>query len=138
MRRGNQFLLPTEDSIGVSAELAGATACRNGSTPRRRPGEHRGDPRGPGLTGRDLVLMFDGKYHGHFDDALVELDASGRLVPEEAGLPRRHAHTRLVPFNEPGAGGAEARDMAIVLTEPALTNNHGPAADEGFHGALRG
>ena len=39
------------------------------------------------LTGRDKVLFFDGKYHGHFDEALVDLQ-DGRLVPEEGGLPR--------------------------------------------------
>ena len=39
------------------------------------------------LTGRDKVLFFDGKYHGHFDEALVDLQ-DGKLVPEEGGLPR--------------------------------------------------
>ena len=42
------------------------------------------------LTGRDKVLFFDGKYHGHFDEALVDLQ-DGTLVPEEGGpAARRH------------------------------------------------
>ena len=51
-------------------------------------------------TGREKVLFFDGKYHGHFDDVLVELE-DGRLVPEEAGLPHDvTARTLVVPFND--------------------------------------
>ena len=45
--------------------------------------------------------MFDGKYHGHFDEALVELDEAGELVPEERGVPADTVRgTVLVPFND--------------------------------------
>ena len=52
-------------------------------------------------TGRDKVLFFDGKYHGHFDEALVDLQ-DGRLVPEE-GRPaaRRHVHDEDRPVQRP-------------------------------------
>jgi glutamate-1-semialdehyde 2,1-aminomutase len=92
-------------------------------------------------TGREKVLLFDGKYHGHLDAALVALAADGTLVPEEAGLPAGVVEgTVLVPFNdvEALARALERRDLAVVLTEPALTNNHGLILpDEGFHEALR-
>ncbi len=71
--------------------------------------------------------MFDGKYHGHLDEALVEL-VDGALAPEEAGLPRDVAdRTVLVPFNDPPAlrAALAGGDIALVLTEPALTNNVG-------------
>jgi glutamate-1-semialdehyde 2,1-aminomutase len=88
-----------------------------------------------------MVLMFDGKYHGHFDDGLVELDDRGAVVPEERGLHRDVvAHTKIVAFNDPEAlaRALEPRDVALVLTEPALTNNFGLILpDEGFHDALR-
>ena len=93
------------------------------------------------VTGRDNVLLFDGKYHGHLDEALVELDADGRLVPEERGVPADVVGgTVLVPFNDSGAlaRALERRDVALVLTEPAITNNFGLLLpDAGFHEALR-
>jgi glutamate-1-semialdehyde 2,1-aminomutase len=93
------------------------------------------------VTGRDRVLLFDGKYHGHLDQALVELDADGALVPEERGLPRDVTEgTVVVPFNDPAALGRalEKRDVALLLTEPALTNNFGLILPEpGFHDAVR-
>jgi glutamate-1-semialdehyde 2,1-aminomutase len=142
MALGNQFLLPTEDAIVVSAELA-----RRYGLPKWQYTSSASQANTEAIriarvaTGRDLVLMFDGKYLGHFDAALVELDASGRLVAEERGLPSDvTAHSRLVPFNDPEAvrHALAQRDVAIVLTEPALTNNHGLILpDAGFHDVLR-
>lgn len=142
MTRGNQFLLPTEDAIVVSEELGRryglpkwqyTLSASQANTEAIRTARV--------VTGRDKVLMFDGKYHGHFDEALVELDADGNLVPEEPGLPANvTARTKIVAFNDPDALAAalEARDVALVLTEPALTNNNGLIVpDPGFHDALR-
>ncbi|MFL5737596.1 MAG: transaminase [Actinomycetota bacterium] len=139
---GHQFLLPTEDALVVSEELASrygvpkwqyTLSASQANTEAIRVAR--------ALTGRDRVLMFDGKYHGHFDDALVELDANGNLIPEERGLPRDVvAHTKVVAFNdaEALARALEPRDVAIVLTEPAMTNNHGLILPEaGFHDDLR-
>jgi glutamate-1-semialdehyde 2,1-aminomutase len=71
----------------------------------------------------------------------VELDADGRLVPEERGLPRNVVEqTVVVPFNDLAAlrTALGRRDVAIVLTEPALTNNYGLILPEpGYHEALR-
>jgi glutamate-1-semialdehyde aminotransferase len=84
--------------------------------------------------------MFDGKYHGHFDEALVEL-ADGAVVAEEAGLPADvAARTTLVPFNDLAAVERvlSERRIAVVMTEPALTNNLGLLLpDDGFHEGLR-
>ena len=41
------------------------------------------------MTGRDKVLFFDGKYHGHFDEALVEVDGSRRRLDARGGRPAR-------------------------------------------------
>jgi glutamate-1-semialdehyde 2,1-aminomutase len=140
--RGNQFLLPSEDAIVVSEELArrfGLPKWQYTSSATHANTEAIRVARV--VTGRDRVLMFDGKYHGHFDEALVELDDDGRLVPEERGVPADVVDgTVLVPFNDVAALGRalERLDVAVVLTEPAITNNIGLLLpDDGFHAELR-
>lgn len=142
MKRGNQFLLPTEDAIIVSEELG-----RRYGLPKWQYTSSASQANVEAIriarvaTGREKVLFFDGKYHGHFDQTLVELDATGALVPEERGLPVTVTQQAVVvPFNDPQSlASALARgDVALVLTEPALTNNHGLILpDDGFHAELR-
>ena len=139
--RGSQYLLPTEDSIWVAGELARryglplwqfTLAATSANTEVIRIARSS--------SGREKVLFFDGKYHGHFDDVLVEM-REGRLVPEEDGLPHDVTNrTVVVPFNdlEALARVLSARDVAVVITEPALTNNVGLLMpDDGFHEGLR-
>ena len=139
--RGSQYLLPTEDSVWVAGELGRryglplwqfTLAATSANTEVVRIARS--------ATGREKVLFFDGKYHGHFDEVLVELDG-GRLVPEEDGLPRDvTARTLVVPFNDLDAleRALAGREVALVITEPALTNNVGLLLpDGGFHRGLR-
>ena len=86
---------------GSRASCSAATACRCGSSRWRRPAPTPRSIRiARTITGREKVLFFDGKYHGHFDEALVELE-DGRLVPEEEGLPHDvTSKTTIVPFND--------------------------------------
>jgi glutamate-1-semialdehyde 2,1-aminomutase len=139
---GTQFLLPNEDSLWVAEELArryrlpkwqftlSATAANTEAIRTARA-----------LTGRQKVLFFEGKYHGHFDEALVEPAGDGTLIAEEAGLPSNVTdRTKVVPFNDPEAlrTALEPRDVAIVITEPVLTNNVGLLLPvDGFHARLR-
>ena len=140
--RGNQFLLPTEDAIVVSETLAAryglpkwqyTVSASQANTEAIRVARV--------VTGRDKVLMFDGHYLGHFDQTLVELDEAGVVVAEERGVPAAVVDgTVLVPLNDLGAlERALARhDVALVLGEPALTNNHGLILpDPGYHAGLR-
>ena len=139
---GNQFLLPTEDALVVSEELR-----RRYGLPKWQYTLSASQANTEAIrvarvaTGRQTVLMFDGKYHGHFDEALVQLGGDGAVVPEERGLPSEASgRTRLVPFNDADAlsRALQDRDVAIVLTEPALTNNHGLILPKpGFHETLR-
>ena len=140
--RGNQFMLPTEDAVVVSEELGrryGLPKWQYTSSATHANTEAIRVARV--VTGRERVVMFDGKYHGHLDEALVELDDDGRLVIEERGVPADTvAGTVLVPFNDPAAlaRALERLDIAIVLAEPAITNNVGLVLpDEGFHEELR-
>jgi glutamate-1-semialdehyde 2,1-aminomutase len=139
--QGTQFMLPNEDALWVAEELARryslpmwqfTLSATHANTEVIRVAR--------AATGRDKVLFFDGKYHGHFDEALVDL-RDGRLVPEEGGLARDvTGNTKIVQFNDADALRAvlEPRDVAIVITEPALTNNVGLLLPEpGFHDTLR-
>jgi glutamate-1-semialdehyde 2,1-aminomutase len=139
--RGGQFLLPTEDSIWVAAELGRryglplwqfTLSATSANTEVIRVART--------VTGRESVLLFEGKYHGHFDEALVEY-ADGLLVAEEAGLPHDvTARTTLVPFNDLDTleRALASRQVAVVITEPALTNNIGLLMpDDGFHAGVR-
>ena len=138
---GGQFLLPTEDAVWVAAELGRrygvprwqfTLAATSANTEVIRVART--------LTGRERVLFFEGKYHGHFDEALV-VPTAGGLVAEEAGLPRDvAARAVMVPFNDLTAveRALASREVAVVITEPALTNNVGLLLpDEGFHAGLR-
>ncbi len=140
--RGNQFLLPTEDAIVVSEELA-----RRYGLPKWQYTLSASQANTEVIrvarvaTGRDAVLLFDGHYLGHFDQALVELDGDGRTVAEERGVPLAATdQTVIVPLNDvPALARAlEGRAVAVVLAEPALTNNFGLILpDDGWHDALR-
>jgi glutamate-1-semialdehyde 2,1-aminomutase len=140
MRLGNQFLQPGEDAIPVAEHLAEryglpkwqfTLSATQANTEVIRIARQ--------ATGREVVLVFDGKYHGHLDATMVVLD-DGRVAPEYLGLPRGiEARTRVVPFNEPDAleRALAPGDVAVVLTEPALTNAGFILPQPGFHAALR-
>lgn len=91
------------------------------------------------MTGREAVLVFDGKYHGEGDATLVVLE-DGEVVREAGGLPRSIAgQARVIPFNDVGAleAALAPADVAVVLAEPAMTNVGLLLPRDGFHDALR-
>ena len=90
-------------------------------------------------TGREKILVFDGKYHGHLDPTLG-VSADGRVRPEYTGLPAEvTANLRIVPFNDLDAveRALAPGDVALLLTEPAMTNAGFLLPDPGFHDGLR-
>jgi glutamate-1-semialdehyde aminotransferase len=141
VRDGSQFMLPTDEATDVAELLAaryGQPKWQFTLSASQANVEALRIARA--VTGRSKVLLFDGKYHGHFDDALVELRA-GQLEAEEPGLPPGLAErTKIVQFNDIDAvrHALEPGDVAAVLTEPALTNVVGLLQpDVGFHEDLR-
>jgi glutamate-1-semialdehyde aminotransferase len=140
MDRGAHFLLATEDSIAVAEDLAARTgmpfwqftvSASSANTEVLRIARH--------MTGRQKVLVFGGHYHGHIDETLVSHE-DGRSVPELLGLPREVAErTIIVPFNDLAAAEhvLAKQDIALVLTEPALTNCNIVLPEAGFHQGLR-
>ena len=82
-----------------------------------------------GFTGRDLIVKFDGCYHGHSDSLLVAA-GSGALThgePDSAGVPRAVASNTLVlPYNDPEAleklFAACGEDIAAIIVESYPAN----------------
>ncbi|MGZ4617062.1 MAG: aminotransferase class III-fold pyridoxal phosphate-dependent enzyme, partial [Actinomycetes bacterium] len=140
MAAGNHFLLPGEDAVAVAEHLAVryrlpqwqfTLSATQANTEVIRIARQ--------LTGREVVLMFDGKYHGQGDAPLVVLE-EGRVVPEQQGLPGSvTGQARVVQFNDiPALEAALAPlDVALVLAEPVMTNVGLVAPAAGFHAALR-
>ena len=140
MSAGNQFLLPGDDAVPLAEHLAKRygmpkwqftlSATQANTEVVRLARAH---------TGRDVVLVFDGKYHGHLDATLAVVQ-DGAVVPEYMGLPRDvTGDVRIVGFNDVVAveRALAGHDVAVVLTEPAMTNAGFLLPDPGFHEALR-
>ena len=93
------------------------------------------------VTGRPTVVIFDGAYHGAVDDTHVRLkDGLPVLRPGLMGqVWDIREHTRVVPFNDVAALEAALADgtVALVLTEPVMTNIGMVQPEPGFHAALR-
>ena len=137
---GNQFLLPSDDALIVAEALADrygmakwqfTLSATQANTEVVRIARVR--------TGRDKVVVFDGKYHGHLEPTLGILE-DGRVLPEYTGLSiEATANLRIVPFNDLEAveRALAPGDVALLLTEPALTNAGFLLPDPGFHHGLR-
>ncbi len=82
-----------------------------------------------GFTGRDMILKFEGCYHGHADSMLVKA-GSGALTfgqPDSAGVPADLAKLTLtVPFNDRVAVetmiALHRNEIAAVIVEPIPAN----------------
>ena len=137
---GSQFLLPTEDGPEVAAELARRFGLPSWQfTLLATQANTEAIRVARAVTGRSVVLMFDGKYHGHADELLGELGDSA-VAPEGLGVPPDATrHVRLVQYNDLEAVERElARgDVACVLAEAAVTNAGVIMPAEGFHPGLR-
>ena len=97
-----------------------------------------------GFTGRDLLVKFEGCYHGHADSLLVKA-GSGVLtlgIPGSPGIPADVTkHTLNLPFNDPAAV-RQAFDqfgtqVAAVIVEPIAGNMGCIPPVDGFLETLR-
>jgi glutamate-1-semialdehyde 2,1-aminomutase len=82
-----------------------------------------------GFTGRDVIVKFEGCYHGHADFLLVKAGSGLATfgVPDSAGVPAgTAANTATLPFNDLAALRALFADMgttiAGVIVEPVVGN----------------
>jgi glutamate-1-semialdehyde 2,1-aminomutase len=97
-----------------------------------------------GATGRDLLVKFDGCYHGHADSLLVKAGSGGATfgIPDSKGVPAALAELTLtVAFNDLDA----VRDLfarrgdriAAVIVEPVAGNMGVVPPASGFLEGLR-
>jgi glutamate-1-semialdehyde 2,1-aminomutase len=80
-------------------------------------------------TGRDMVVKFEGCYHGHVDSLLVQAGSGMATlgIPDTAGVPASFAETTItVPYNALEAAEHAFRKhgdrIAAVIVEPVAGN----------------
>jgi glutamate-1-semialdehyde 2,1-aminomutase len=140
MAKGIQFHLPTEDAVILSEELGRRWGLPKwqyqlSATQANTDAIHLARL----LTGRDRIVVFEGKYQGHLAELLAIRDEE-RTVPEYLGVTDHDiARTTVVTWNDLDAATSAlaSDDVAVLLAEPALTNSGIVMPSEGFHAGLR-
>jgi glutamate-1-semialdehyde 2,1-aminomutase len=140
--KGITLMLPSEDALVVSEELTRRFGVSSWQFALTATDANRFSIRlARHVTGRPKILVFDWCYHGTVDETFATLEdgvvtaRSGNLGPPVSPAET----TRVVQFNDVEALERELAhgDVAVVLTEPALTNIGIVHAEPGFHDALR-
>ncbi len=98
-----------------------------------------------GATGRDLVVKFEGCYHGHADALLARGAGSGMAtlgIPGSPGVTEGAARdTITVPYNDLEAVRAvfaeRGGEIAVVVVEPVAANMGVVPPEPGFLAGLR-
>jgi glutamate-1-semialdehyde 2,1-aminomutase len=92
-----------------------------------------------GFNGRDIVVKFEGCYHGHADYLLVKAGSGAATlgVPDSAGVPAATASSTLtLPFNDTSAlkalFAAKGDEVAAVIVEPVVGNMGVVPPEAGF------
>lgn len=96
-----------------------------------------------GFTKRDLIVKFEGCYHGHADHLLVKAGSGLATfgVPDSAGVPESTARSTLtLPFNDRAAlealFAARGAEIAAVIVEPVVGNMGCVPPEAGFLQAI--
>src|ERR1700730_1827052 len=97
-----------------------------------------------GFTKRDLILKFEGGYHGHADSFLVEAGSglATLAISASPGVPAALANLTLnAPYNNLTAVDrvfqTHAGEIAAVIVEPVAANMGVTVPDSGFLAGLR-
>jgi glutamate-1-semialdehyde 2,1-aminomutase len=142
MENGATLLLPTPDAQWVGEELARRFRVPYWGFTTSATDANRAAIRiARMVTGRDVVLVFNGCYHGSVEEAHVCL-SGGAMVMRSGVHPNAVDHarvSRVVEFNDLAALEAALApgDVALVLAEPCMTNYGMIEAQPGFMAALR-
>ena len=82
-----------------------------------------------GFTGRDLIVKFEGCYHGHVDSLLVKAGSGMATlgIADTQGVPKAFADTTIaLPYNSlealEEAFRAHGERIAAVIVEPVVGN----------------
>ena len=81
------------------------------------------------FTGRELVVKFEGCYHGHVDGLLIKAGSGAATlgIPTSPGIPQGYASTTVVlPYNSLQSVEAlckeRGREIACIILEPVAGN----------------
>jgi len=128
LKRGMTAMLPTDDAVAVSSELARRFGLPLWQFTVSATDANRHAIRYSRLiTGKSKIIVIDRCYHGSVDETFATLDGSGKTVVREGNIGAPvplDMTTRVVEFND--VAGMEAAlkhgDVAAILMEPAMTN----------------
>lgn len=97
-----------------------------------------------GYTGRNVIMKFEGCYHGHADSLLIKAGSGVATLglPDSPGVPHQVAqHTVTVPYNDLEAVRHVferiGEDIAAVIVEPVAGNMGVVPPEPGFLQGLR-
>lgn len=97
-----------------------------------------------GYTGRNIILKFEGNYHGHGDSLLIKAGSGVATLglPDSPGVPESvAAHTITVPYNDKESVSQAFKqygdDIAAVIVEPVSGNMGVVPPQNGFLEHLR-
>lgn len=141
-RRGLTYMLPTEDVVEVGKLLTAKFGLPYWQVATTATDANRFVIRWcRGITKRDKILVFHGCYHGSCDDTFVRLK-DGKPIHRPGLIGQVYdltTHTKVVEFNDVAAleAALKDRDVACVITEPALTNIGMVLPQPGYLDALR-
>lgn len=142
LARGATLMLPTADADWVGAELERRFGLPYWGFTTSASDANRAAIRiARMLSGREVVLVFNGCYHGSVEEAHVAL-SGGQMIMRTGVHPNAVDHarvSRVVEFNDVAAleTALEHRDVAVVLAEPCMTNYGMIEPASGFLAALR-
>lgn len=96
-----------------------------------------------GFTGRDIIVKFDGAYHGHSDSLLVKAGSGAATfgAADSAGVPEDLVrNTATLGYNDIGAleklFAEQGKRIAAVIVEPVAGNMGCVAPEPGFLEAI--
>lgn len=97
-----------------------------------------------GFTGRDLIVKFEGCYHGHSDSLLIKAGSGAATFStvSSAGVPEDFAkHTLVLPYNDTAALDSafekSGDNIAGVIIEPVAGNMGVVPPKEGYLEKIR-